>query len=53
MSSKKQPSKYNVYMKKTMTELRNSGNCDDMDHKQLFKMAAGMWKESHENPANA
>ena len=52
IKTKKPPSKYNVFMSETMNELKENDEHKDLDHKEKFKMAAGMWKTSDKNPAN-
>jgi len=49
---KKPPSKYNVFMKETMEEFKTDDKYKDLDHKEKFTAAAGLWKTSDKNPAN-
>lgn len=45
-------SKYSIFMKRKMEELRAKEEYKDLNYREIFKMAAGIWKYSPENPAN-
>jgi hypothetical protein len=48
---KREPSAYNKFMKEEIARLKVTHS--EMNHKELFKLAANNWKTSKENPKNA
>jgi hypothetical protein len=47
---KKEPSSYNKFMKKEFERLKIEN--PELSHKERFKIAALLWKDSNENPKN-
>ncbi len=47
---KRAPSAYNTFMKTEITKVKKAN--PTLDHKDAFKVAAGNWKTSKENPLN-
>lgn len=48
--AKRAPSAYNTFMKNEIAKVKKANA--SLDHKEAFKVAAGNWKTSKENPAN-
>ena len=48
--AKRAPSAYNTFMKSEIAKVKKAN--PSLDHKEAFKVAAGNWKTSSENPAN-
>eukprot|EP00341_Mesodinium_pulex_P009485 CAMPEP_0116932232 /NCGR_PEP_ID=MMETSP0467-20121206/28307_1 /TAXON_ID=283647 /ORGANISM="Mesodinium pulex, Strain SPMC105" /LENGTH=68 /DNA_ID=CAMNT_0004612859 /DNA_START=36 /DNA_END=242 /DNA_ORIENTATION=- len=48
--TKRAPSAYNQFMKSEIAKVKKANA--SLDHKEAFKVAAGNWKTSKENPAN-
>ncbi len=48
--AKRAPSAYNTFMKAEIAKVKKANA--SLDHKEAFKVAAGNWKSSKENPAN-
>ena len=47
---KRAPTPYNTFMKTEIAKVKKANA--SLDHKEAFKVAAGNWKNSKENPAN-
>lgn len=47
---KRAPSPYNVFMKSELTAVKKAN--PSLDHKEAFKVAAGNWATSPQNPKN-
>ncbi|CAG8559595.1 14639_t:CDS:2 [Ambispora leptoticha] len=50
-SSKKHPTAYNKFMQIEIPKVKTEN--PTIQHKDAFKLAAGRWKDSPENPKNA
>ena len=48
--TKRAPSAYNSFMKSEIAKVKKAD--PKLNHKDAFKVAAGNWKSSKENPAN-
>ena len=48
--AKRAPSAYNVFMKSEIAKVKKANA--SLDHKEAFKVAAGNWKTSSDNPIN-
>eukprot|EP00401_Gymnodinium_catenatum_P049354 CAMPEP_0117462588 /NCGR_PEP_ID=MMETSP0784-20121206/3132_1 /TAXON_ID=39447 /ORGANISM="" /LENGTH=62 /DNA_ID=CAMNT_0005256359 /DNA_START=71 /DNA_END=259 /DNA_ORIENTATION=- len=47
---KRAPTPYNIFMKSELAKIKKTN--PNMDHKEAFKVAAGNWASSSQNPKN-
>ncbi|RIA98789.1 hypothetical protein C1645_685405 [Glomus cerebriforme] len=48
LGKKRKLSPYNIYMKSEITKIK--AKYPNIGHKEAFKLAAGLWRDSPENP---